>query len=55
MEEKIEDAIRGTLVIANKESVHIAVEKIIRILDYYKPTHCDASGFTMEMLNEIDN
>jgi len=54
MIKRIEKAIRETLVINNPESIHIAIEKIIKVIDHYKPTHCEASGFTMKELNELE-
>lgn len=33
IKQQIEDAIRGTLVIENKQSIYIAVEKIVKIIE----------------------
>jgi len=37
MKEKIENAIRTTLVIENKQSIRYAVDKIIKLIEKEKP------------------
>lgn len=47
MKEKIENAIRTTLVIENKESIHLAVDKIMTVV-------MDRINDIEKMYNDID-